>query len=129
MSAHDALMGKVDAEIRRRRTPGDPHGSAAQGFYADIGLDYTTRTAVVTLSKWRSGGFDARALDRLTLWAQSKPAEVAELLAERLGVRVEDIHTLARIPGAERITRDPDGPGVDVADSFRALFERVRVAE
>lgn len=129
MPARDALMGLIDAEIRRRRTPGAEHGSAAQGFYADIGLDYTPRTAVVTLSRWRSGGFDVRALDRLTLWAESKPAEVAELLAERLGVRVEDIHTLASMPGAERITRDPEGPGVDVADSFRALFDRVRVVE
>lgn len=126
MPARDALMGLIDAEIRRRRTPGAEHGSAAQGFYADIGLDYTPRTAVVTLSRWRSGGFDVRALDRLTLWAEAKPADVAELLAERLGVRVEDIHALAAVPGIERALRDPEGPAVDVSDAFRALFGRVR---
>jgi hypothetical protein len=126
MRAQDALMGIVDAEIKRRRVPGGEKGAAPQSFYKDIGLNYTHRTAVVTLSKWRSNGFDVRALDRVTLWAHTKPADIAELLAERLGLRVEDIHTLAAIPGIEYALRDPDGTSSDVSDAFVSLFARVR---
>ena len=131
-SARDAMCGRIDGEIRRRRrarpeAESRAHGAVDREFLDEVlGVQVTAAGAASMLSRWRRHGIPIQHLVKLVRWSQPPPSEVVGLLAEILGCSADSTDALIRIPGIERVLSTWGRPQEPLDEELKYLFGYAR---
>lgn len=119
----DAMIGRVDAEVRRHRKVG-----GAQAFLREVfGMERTMSGATSVLSRWRTEGISYPPhLAMLVRWARPPREEVVGLLAEMWACEADTARALIAIDGIERVFARWSHQAIDVLADMTYLIGYAR---
>lgn len=122
----DAMIGRVDAALRRHRKEG---GTAESFLLQTFGVDRTPSGASTVISRWRVEGITyAPHLAMLVRWAKPPAEEVVGLLSELWGCSLDAARGLIAIEGIDRVFASWGRQGTDIGPDLTFLVEYARGA-